>query len=250
MSKNILDVYKEKYGQFIVLISGLAMTGKKKLGHALERDFHIKYIDSNKFPAENRPTVKLSNDVSVINVDTDDAIDWNKLNSEVEANKIAGVVVVGTAFPKDKITFKADYHIHLKMPKQVLKTKREEYIKSHPDKKYNMENEILRINALTYPYYVEVLTRMNIDKYINVAETTPDKIYDAVYDILVKFIWEKIPPPPGKDKVDKVDRVDNIDDIENSDDTKLSSSVESLSLTEIAANQRALKESNYIAGVF
>jgi hypothetical protein len=251
MSKSILDVYKEKHGQFIILISGLAMTGKKKLGHSLEHDLHLKYIDANKFTVDNRPTVQLPNGVSVVNGDTDDAINWEKLNNEVIANK-EGVVVVGTAFPKDKITFKSDYHIHLKMPKQVLKTKREEYIKSHPDKKYNLETEMLRINILTYPYYVEVLPRMNVDKYINVAESTPDKIYDSVFDLIVKFIWDNIPPPSKKEetKVEKKseDRLGD-DDVDTSD-IKLSSTEESLSLSDMEKNQQEFKEGNVVAGFF
>lgn len=254
MSKNILEVYKEKHGQFVVLISGLALTGRKKLGHAIERDFLLKFLDANKFLKEPKEIVQLSNGVSVTNTESDNAIDWEKLNKEVDDNKSTGVVVVGTAFPKDKITFKQDYHIHLKMPKQILKTKREEYIKSHPDKKYNLETEMLRINALTYPYYVDVLNRMNIDKYINVAEMKPEDTYNAVYDLIVKFIWENIPPPTRgtsdtKKEVKKDIMKDDDDTLEFSDDDAELSTTVPPSVAEMEQGYQDVKTSNYIAGV-
>lgn len=248
MSKNILDVYKEKHGQFIVLISGLALTGKKKLGHAIERDLHIKYIDLKEYLKDEKETVQLPNGKTVVSIESDKAIDWDKLNQVVNDNKASGVVVVGTAFPTDKITFKSDYHVHLKMPKQVLKTKREEYIKKHPDKKYDLETEILRINIISYPYYVDVLNRMKIDKYINVAESKPEEIYNSVYDLIVKFIWENI-PPPQKEKKETI-KSEKDESLEFSDDIDMSSENSSLSLSDIEKMQQEQRESNYVAGVF
>jgi hypothetical protein len=247
MSKNILDVYKEKHGQFIIVISGLALTGKKKLGHAIERDFHIKYIDMKEYLKDVKETIQLPNGKTVISIESDNAVDWDKLNKAVNDNKVNGVVVVGLAFPTDKITFTADYHVHLKMPKQVLKTKREEYIKKHPDKKYDLETEILRINIISYPYYVDVLNRMKIDKYINVAESKPDDIYNSVYDLIVKFIWEHIPPPQKEKKEEP--KTERDESLEFSDDD-ISSENSSLSLSEMEKLQHEQSESNYVAGVF
>jgi cytidylate kinase len=215
MGKNIVDVYKETHGQFIILVSGLSSTGKTKLGINIERDFNIKRIDMKNFMNEkNTETVELPNGKFVINTDKDDAVDWDKLNEEVNKDKKDGVVVVGTMFPTDLLKFKADYHIHLRLPKQILKTKREEYIKSHPDKKYNLEDEMLRINMITYPYYMNVLNRMLINKYLNIAEMKPDDIYDVAYDAIIKHIWENIPPPQKKESIIKkeLEKADSISD--------------------------------------
>jgi len=212
MKKNILDIYKEKHDQFIILVSGLSSTGKTKLAKQLERDFKLKLIDTKQFMKENNSvTFKLLNGAEIINVDRDDVVDWDKLNNEVDTYKKDGIVIVGVAFPTSLLKFKPDYHIHLKIPKQLLKEKREKFIKDHPEKNYNLENEMLRISALTYPYYVDVVTRMAINKFINIADIKPSELYDNVFDSLIKFIWENIPQPKKKEKEHDTEQESSLD---------------------------------------
>lgn len=195
MGRTILDVYNEKHGQFIVLVSGLSSTGKTKLGKNIERDFRLKFLNMKNFVKKDYNKMsELPNGKFVLNIDSDDIYDWDKLNDEVNTNK-KGVIIVGNVFPTNLLKFKPDYHIHLRMPKQILKTKREAFIKAHPEKNYNLEDEILRINALTYPYYMDVLNRMMINKFINILELTPEKVYDIAFEEIIKFIWGNIPSP-------------------------------------------------------
>lgn len=189
MSKTIADKYKETNGQFIILISGLSASGKTELGENISRDFHFKKLDTNKFYKKDfDEKIKLPNGITIVNYDTDDAFDWDEMNKAVNELKQNGVVVMGNVFPTDKLEFKTDFHIHLKISKQELKQRRTEYIEKHPEKNLDNETEMLRINICTYPYYLEALKRMKISKFMDVSEMKSDAIYDQVFDEMIKFI--------------------------------------------------------------
>lgn len=196
MSKNIVEAYIEFNGQLIILISGLSGSGKTALGENISRDFKLKKIDTKKFyNVDFDEKVKLPNDVSVVNYDTDSAIDWDKMNGKINEMKKDGVIVIGQVFPTDKLNFKADYHIHLKITKQELKKKRLEYIEKHPDKGFNPETEALRVNAVTYPYYLDALKRMKMNKFIDVTDMSDDVIYDIIFDEVIKYIKDNMNDP-------------------------------------------------------
>lgn len=193
MSKNIVDVYKETYGQFIIVVSGLSGSGKTNIGSRIENDFGLKLIDTNKFyKKDNSEKIKLSNGAFVINYDTDDAMDWDKLNTEANAQKTSGVVIVGQVFPTDKLLFVPDYHVHLKITKQTLKDNRTKYIDKHPDTNMDKMTEMLRVNVVTYPYYLLTLKRMKIDKFIDVSGSQLDELYDMIFDDIIKHVSDKV----------------------------------------------------------
>lgn len=208
-SKNIVEAYKEFNGQLIILISGLSGSGKTALGENISRDFKLKLLDANKFYKPNfDEKVKLSNEKVVVNYDTDNATDWEKLNDEINSLKKDGVVVTGSAFPTDKINFKADYHIHLKISKQELKNNRMAHIEKHKDEGFDPETESLRINSLTYPYYLDVMKRMKFDKFIDVTDMEDDVVYDIVFDEVIKFINNNVYKGTNK-RTDNDKRIDN-----------------------------------------
>ena len=193
MSKNIVDAYKDLNGQFIIVVSGLSGSGKTELGKNISRDFKIQMLDTKKFYREKfDETIILPNKVSVINYDTDNAFNWDDMNDEVNRLKTNGVVVVGNVFPTDKLNFKADYHILLKISKQELKKNRIEYIEKHPEKGFNIETETLRINAVTYPYYLDAMKRMKIDKFVDVGEMSDDELYDTIFDGIIGHIKNNV----------------------------------------------------------
>lgn len=193
MPKNIVDAYKEFNGQLIILISGLSGSGKTELGENICRDFKLKKIDTKIFYKQDYDEkATLANGATVVNYDSDDAIDWDKMNEAVNSGKKDGVVVIGTVFPTDKLNFKTDYHIHLRINKQDLKANRLAYIEKHNDGKTNPETESLRINALTYPYYLATLKRMRMDKYIDITGMSSDAIYDTVFDAIIKYINDSV----------------------------------------------------------
>jgi cytidylate kinase len=193
MSKNIVEKYTEFNGQLIILISGLSGSGKTQLGENIGRDFKLKKIDMKKFYKKDfDEKVKLANGMSVVNYDSDGAIDWDKMNEEINNMKKDGIIVIGHVFPTDKLNFKADYHIHLKISKQKLKTNRLEYIEKHKENGFDPESEELRINALTYPYYLGALKRMKMDKFIDVSDMSDDVVYDIIFDEIIKYIKENV----------------------------------------------------------
>ena len=193
MPKNIVEVYKELNHQFIILISGLSGCGKTVLGNNISRDFKIDLIDTKKFYKKDfDEKIQLPNGMTVTNYDTDNAMDWVQVNANVNKMKAEGVVVIGHAFPTDKIEFKPDYHIHLKISKQKLKDKRLAYIERHKELNFNAEAEALRVNAVTYPYYLDVLKRMKMDKFIDATELSDDNIYDEVFDAIIKFVESRV----------------------------------------------------------
>lgn len=189
----IVEEYIKQKHQFIIAISGVSGSGKVVLSKNIARDFKFKLIDQQKFyKPDYNVTVKLPNEKIIINYDTDDIVDWKAFNKEVNENKNNGVVVTGVSFPTEKLEFYPDIHIHLKLPKQVIKQKRLEYIEKHKDKKYDIEVENLRLNMYTYPYYLTTLEHMKIDKTIMTADMSDDAIYDSVFDFIIEFVKGRV----------------------------------------------------------
>jgi uridine kinase len=199
--KDILEVYKEKRGQLIILISGLSGSGKTALGKNISRDFRMKLIDTQEYYKHDYDAkVKLPNGKEILNYDTDEIVDWGKLSDDVNNAKKDGVVVTGNAFPKEKLDFTPDYHIHLKISKQYLKQKRLEYIEKHKELKTDPETETLRVNIYTYPYYLNVIERMKIDKTIYTPEKTEGQIYDEIFEEIIKFIKSNVYDKSSREK--------------------------------------------------
>lgn len=194
--KTIVDVYKEYYGQLIVLISGLSGSGKGELGGNISRDFKMGIINTkNYYDKTHLNKTLLPNGKEILDQDTDDIVVWEKLNRDVNEEKLDGIIVVGDVFPTNKLKFIPDYHIHLKVPKQILKQKRTEYVESHKDANIDLETEMLRINMYTYPYYINVFSRMKIDKLVNITDKKPTEIYDEVFESLIKHINDRVYDP-------------------------------------------------------
>jgi cytidylate kinase len=193
MSKNIVEAYKEFNEQLIILVSGLSGSGKSELGKYICRDFKLHCIDMRKFYKKNADEkIKLPNGKYIINYDTDNVVNWDDLNTDINKYKKDGVVIFGNMFPTDKLQFKTDFHIHLKIAKQELKQRIHAYIEKHPEKKFDEETENLRFNMHTYPYYLETIKRMKITKFMDATGMDENKIYDEVYDDLIKNINDNV----------------------------------------------------------
>lgn len=198
--KNIVDKYIEMVGQFIILISGLPGCGKQELGENLERDLKFKLLNTYHYYKPDYDEkiglidAETGEEIQVINWYTDNAIDWDKLNDDINKYKKNGVIVIGMSLPKDKINSESDYHIHLNISKQTSMEKIQKYITKHQDKyvdEFNMIGtpfERLKMNKLIFPYYLETTKLAKINKYITVKEMSDDDVYDMTFDLLMQYI--------------------------------------------------------------
>lgn len=194
---NIVEAFIKFNEKLIIIISGLSGSGKSQIASNIERDFKIKKIDIETMCVESFDTVvELPNGIKVKDWDHIDAYDWDKINKEIEDSQKTGVVVCGPNFPEDKITFNPNFHIHIKISKQLLIEKRHDFIKNNPDKCAELiqyldtPTETLIINHVTYPHYLEYSQKSKIDKYINSKDITIDQIYDQTTDYLFYKIQE------------------------------------------------------------
>lgn len=201
MSKTIIDYYIENYGKLIIAISGMSGSNKTEVGHAIAKALNGHYINENKFFDESYEKMVNINGHNIKSWDSDDAILWDKLNKEVNSqlktNKI--IVISGISFDRENIQFDIDYHIHLKMGKQKILEKRQEFLQKHmTDEKYkdniNLDEQTEKqfLNQITYPYYLKTIENSDINKFINLNELSEDKILEEVFKNIITFTENKI----------------------------------------------------------
>ena len=194
MGKNVIETYIEKQSQLIILISGFSGSGKTVLGKSLSKDFKIDFLNLNDYMVDEFDKTIDLGDIKVVDWDSPDAVDWNKFNVDVNIKKNKGVIVSGFAFPIDKLDFKTDFHIHLKISKDDLLHNRREYIAENEDSRLkelgdDLEKRIL--NKVSYPHYLESLKTSKIDKFIVVESGKLKEVYDQLFDYVIKEV-EKV----------------------------------------------------------
>ena len=133
--------------------------------------------------------------------DSDDSIDFNAFNKAVEEELLLSKVIIvsGVSFNKDKINFKVDYHIHLKLSKQALLEKRHNFIERHAtEPKYedvlNLDEQTERqlMNQVTYPYYLKLIENSVINKFLNINEIQTDEISREVLKNALNFVEQRL----------------------------------------------------------
>jgi len=199
---NVVEAYIKFNKQFIIFISGLSPgSGKTLVAKNIKKDFGIKMLNQiNYYKKDYKNKIKLPNDKEIINWDSDDSIDWKNFNKDIKKNKSKGIIVCGFSFPKDRITEKANFHIHLSISKKNNLEKRKEMTENN-DKYSHLDFNTIKLimNQLTYPYYLDTLNRSNINKFINTNKYDKNQIYDQVFDSLMEFIFNSL----YKDRDDK-----------------------------------------------
>lgn len=194
---NIVEQYINKNKQLIILISGFSGSGKTLLAKNIERDFKLKFINLNNFYKKDyKEIVELREDVKVIDWDNPDAIDWDKFNKKINDIKDNGVIVSGFCFPDDKLDFKPDYHIYLKISKEKLIKNRHDYLEENKDNPLNeikdTDIELLILNKLTYKHYLEVKDKSTYTFNTDTTNQSPDETYDEIFNYLIKQIDKNV----------------------------------------------------------
>ena len=188
---NIIEKYIEDKKSLVILISGFSGSGKTVIGRSLAKDLKIEFLNLNNFYKEDyNKTIKVG-DLDVVTWDSPDAIDWDKFNSKVNEKKNNGLVISGFAFLESKLSFKVDFHIHLKISKDDLIKNRADFISEREDSKLKdltpeIEKRIL--NASSFPLYLELLKESRFTKTINIEYGKLKKAYDDIFDYIIDSI--------------------------------------------------------------
>jgi len=205
---NIVQAFTKFNNQAIILVSGLSGSGKMTLARFIAKVFKFELIDlKDYFKTKEQYDLpenykELSDGTKVL--DWDDlykSVNWDSLKNSVDIKCKNGCVVCGMGFPQGVIGFKPDFHIHIKISKELLIEKRHEYLKTHNDSPFfelmgtDREKQIL--NRLTYPNYLKIRDDMKVDRFMNVTEiaTTLDETssaMDKICDEVFKYLLQKI----------------------------------------------------------
>lgn len=183
---NIVEAYIKFKGQLVILVSGISGSGISHLAKNISKDLNIPSVSYAKFCKKNyNEKVKLPDGTEIINWDTDDVIDWDNFNREIEDKKKTGVVAYNQSFSTNRLSknLEVDAHINIKLSKQNLFTRRQKYIENHKDecqKLYGRPQETLIFNRFTFPYYLQSVENSKITKFINANEFSnlPEPEYD------------------------------------------------------------------------
>jgi uridine kinase len=194
---NILEAYIKFNEQLIILISGFQGSGKGKLADQIKSLFKIDIINTNKYFIENyNKTVKLNDGTEVVDWDDIESINWKRLNKDINNKKKEGIIIVGFAFPTDKLEFSPDFHLHVKISKQNLIERRHEYIEQHPDTKLKELNDshidLMILNQITFPHYINYNEKSKINKFLNANEHTSEELFDISYEYMIEEIQKFI----------------------------------------------------------
>jgi len=198
---NIIEAYIKFNKQLIILISGINGCGKGEIAQDIASDFEISLIDQFKYYYEDfNEKIKLPNGTTVINWDNDNAVNWENLNKDVNEKKSKGIIIVGVSFPEDKLEFKQDFHLHINIAKKVCYEKRKGFLEKHRDKYPEdvPEQELLKFNKLTFPYYLESREKNKINKWLNANKFSNDELYDQSFDYLITIIQRWLDQKDGK----------------------------------------------------
>jgi shikimate kinase len=200
---NIIDAYLEYNKQLVIIVSGLSGSNKSKIGQNLAKELNLEfintrdYIDKEKYEEielPNKEKVKIYNNYK-----------WDEIIEKINKEKSKGVIVCGEYFPKDNLNdLFITLHLHIKLSKQNIIKKRLEYIDSlDDDKKKNYKDndtEVLIINQIIYPYYLDILQKSHINKFINANEyfesddfdnKVTDRIFEEVINTIIENLKEK-----------------------------------------------------------
>lgn len=199
---NIVEAYIKFKGQLLIFVSGLSGCGKTYVAKNIARDLKIKIIDQFDYYKKdyiNKTTLQDGTEIN--NWHTDEAIDWDLLNEDINTFKKDGLVVSGFALKENNISSKDDIHIHLNITKQNCIVRRKEYLEKNKDKyKTEYENidspiEKLKMNQIIYPYYLESTKLSKINKFINMNILSEEEAYDDVFNSIIKLISEYLYKP-------------------------------------------------------
>lgn len=172
---NIYDAYLYKYKKLILIITHTPGLDISDLITDISQSFNMRTIKlegPNMIKKDNLDQYnykKVNNDVANILKENND-----KLNSSFKGYYGQGILLYGLSFPKSKIEFKADLHIHLSITQKL-------FIKLNSD-----------VEESLYDKFKDILIENIINKYYNLKTDMTDEINDTLFYKIIDFIEKKV----------------------------------------------------------
>lgn len=185
---NLLEEYILRKKNIIILISGLSGTKRSIIAKEIERDFKLlKLISLDDYCDVNKVKTVDFFDNKVNDWDNIEVYDWEKFNKDIDKKK--NYIIYGDIFPKDKLNFEPNFHIHITISKEKLIEKRREYIENNPEKCKDMLNIIDKlntfINQITYSHYIKNRNNSKIDLWLKSEENTQEQMGDQIFEFII-----------------------------------------------------------------
>jgi len=191
---NLVEAYIKYNKKLVIFISGLSGCGKTNLSKKLSQLLHVKLLEQNNYYKKNYNKITtLPNSRKLINRNTDDAIDWDKLNLDLKKYSPGGVILSGFGLPQDLIKIKPDYFISLAIKKDDCLDKRIKFINKNKEKfkreySYLQDGtEKLIMNLLVFPYFLSCNKRSKID--INISVVSNSQVYKDSVEALFNTLF-------------------------------------------------------------
>lgn len=192
--KHKMNLYIKDKGQFILVLTGLSGSNKNMITKILETTLDLKVINYKKFLTKDyNKTYVLPSGTKIINESSDDYINWELFNDEINKEKENGIIVLSPVFPLDRMNFMSDIHINLFVSKQYLKDNVTKIL-NEQNKLNEIQDELLKINILIYPYYIDVSKRSKYSITYDVSKYASDFniLTDNIINFISSFINKKI----------------------------------------------------------
>lgn len=202
---NIIDAYKMFNNGLVIFISGYSGCGKSVVAKLLSDNTGLSLIDQSDYfiDSYNKSTTITYNDNNVatkntvINWDSDDAINFDKLNKDINLAKKNGVIVSGHSLGS-LIKISPNFHIHIKLSKNQIIENRHKYLQKNKTKypsEYNLIGSQLEkaiFNKLSYPYYINCRNNSRVNKFVSGDNNTDSQLFDIIWDVLIGFIQNEV----------------------------------------------------------
>jgi hypothetical protein len=188
---NILEAYKNKYKQIIILIIGVPCSNKSEIAKELSVDLELDIIKINDYLKPDAYIEKTVSDINFKLYEHPDNYDFEKLCKDVNEKKTDGLILYGNYIDIEKIDFTIDFCYFFNMNTTLCKTVLIEK-KLLP---YETDDEKVKIyfKEIFEPIYDKLKKEITINKFFNIKnDTVFEKIYDEVFDNLMDLIKNKL----------------------------------------------------------
>lgn len=185
---NIIDAYIKFNKGLVILISGLTGSNKTKSACEISKHFGINYINCDDYCNNDEvDIIKLSNGVKIKDWCNINIYNWGEINKQITTLKSDGVIVSGKYFISNKLNFKPDFHIHIKIKKQTMMMAKRMYAKNNNCEDYlkiiDTKTESLLINYI-YTRYFNYNEESHIDKFINAKDISYNEVNEQILDYI------------------------------------------------------------------